>query len=272
VVIQSATIIADYTDTVLQIQAPAGYNGDPNITVTGTTAGGSSSQSFHVEVGTGGVALQNIQFVNRAFSTILDRPAEQSAVNYYTNQLATNQMTTSQIALQIQTSLESRVDEVKNAYQTLLNRAPDPDALQANTLFLMNGGTVAQLDANIVASQEYFEAQGGTNSAWISALFKAATGATSVPLYYSTQVSSMLDTGMTRNSFADSIYESLGGYAFTVQNLFNQFLERTPTTTQVLPFAQLMESGTSEDLIVMTIVASQEFFDFTQNQNAGIPT
>jgi hypothetical protein len=252
--------------------APAGYNGDPNITVTGTSAGGTSTQSFHVQVGNGGVALQQIQFVNRAFSTILGRQAEQSAVNYYTSQLATNQMTTSQIALQIQTSLESRVDEVKNAYQTLLNRAPDPDALQSNTLFLMNGGTVTQLDANIAASQEYFEAQGGTNTAWITALFKASIGATSVPLYYTTQVSSMLDTGLTRNSFADSIYDSLAASAFTVQNLFNQFLQRTPTTAQVLPLAQVLNSGTSEDLIVMTIVASDEFFNFTKNQNAGTTT
>ena len=272
VVIQSATIIADYTDTVLQIQAPAGYNGDPNITVTGTSAGGVSTQSFHVQVGDGGVALQNIQFVNRAFSTILDRPAEQSAVNYYSDQLATNQMTTSQIASQIQTSLESRVDEVKNAYQTLLNRAPDPTALQSNTLFLMNGGTVQQLEANIVASQEYFEAQGGTNAAWITALFKASTGATSVPLYYSTQVSSMLDTGLTRNSYAESIYSSLSADAFTVQNLFNQFLARTPTTAQVLPLAQVLNSGVSEDDIVVTIVASDEFFNFTKNQKAGTST
>ncbi len=272
VVIQSASIIADYTDTVLQIVAPAGYNGDPNITVTGTSAGGTSTQSFHVQVGNGGTALQNIQFVNRAFSTILDRQAEPSAVNYYTNMLATNQMTTSQIALQIQTSLESRVDEVNNAYRTLLNRAPDPDALQSNTLFLMNGGTVTQLDANIAASQEYFEAQGGTNTAWITALFKASTGATSVPLYYTTQVSSMLDTGLTRNSFANSIYDSLAASAFTVQNLFNQFLGRTPTTAQVLPLAQVLNSGTSEDLIVMTIVASDEFFNFTKNQNAGTTT
>ena len=172
-VIQSATIIQDTTDTVLQIIAPAGYNGDPTITVTGANGLGSSTQSFHVQIGNGGLALQQIQFVNRAFSTILGRPAEPAALTFYTGQLASNQMTTNQIAYQIQTSLESRVDEVKTVYMALLNRQPDPTALQSNTLFLMNGGTVQQLQANITASEEYFNGPGGggTNVAWIALQF-----------------------------------------------------------------------------------------------------
>ena len=269
VVIQSASIIADYTDTVLLIQAPAGYNADPKIIVTGSDASGTSTQSFHVLVGNGGIALQQIQFVNRAFSTILNRPAEASAVDFYTGLLANNKVTTSQIALQIQTSLEARMDEVKSLFQSLLNRAPDPQAEAANTLFLMNGGTVQQLQAIITASQEYFEAQGGSNAAWITAMFKAATGATSVPLSYTTQVSAMLDQGLSRVALADSIFSSLAGNVFTTQNLFNQFLERTPTVAQVLPFAQVLNSGVSEDLIVSTIVGSDEFFNFTKNQNSG---
>ena len=269
-VIQSATIIQDTTDTVLQIVAPAGYNGDPLITVTGANGLGSSTQSFHVQIGNGGTALQQIQFVNRAFSTILNRPADPGALAFYTAQLANNTMTTSQIAYQIQTSLESRVDEVKSVYSTLLNRTPDPTALQSNTVFLMNGGTVQQLEANVTASEEYFNNAGsGNNVAWITAMFKAATGATSVPTFYTTQVSSQLDTGLSRNSFAQSIFTSLSGDVFTVQNLFNQFLERTPTTADVLPLAQVMNSGVSEDLIVATIVGSAEFFNFTKNQNAG---
>jgi cyclophilin family peptidyl-prolyl cis-trans isomerase len=268
-VILSATIIPDYTDTVLQIVAPAGYNADPTITVTATSSAGSSTQSFHMLVGNGGIDLQRIQFVNRAFSTILGRPAEQSAVNYYTGLLANNQATTGQIALQIQTSLEARMNEVKTLYQTLLNRAPDLQALQANTLFLMQGGTVAQLEANITASQEFFEAQGGSNSAWIDALFKDANGATSVPISYVNQVSTMLDQGLKRTDYAETIFTNISANVFTVQNLFNTFLERTPTIQDALPLAQEMNAGVSEDLIVATIVGSDEFFNFTKNQNAG---
>ena len=270
--IVSASIIQDTTDTVLQIVAPAGYNGDPLITVTGANGLGSSTQSFHVQIGDGGVALQQIQFVNRAFSTILGRPADPGAVAFFTAQLANNQTTTTQIAYQIQTSLESRVNEVKTVYTALLNRQPDPTALQSNTLFLMNGGTVQQLQANITASEEFFNGSGGgTNANWIAAVFKAATGATSVPTFYVTQVSNQLDTGMSRASFAQSIFTSLSGDVFTVQNLYVQFLERNPvpTVAQVLPLAQVMNSGVSEDLIVATIVGSDEFFNFTKNQNAG---
>jgi peptidyl-prolyl cis-trans isomerase B (cyclophilin B) len=269
VVITSATIIPDYTDTVLLIQAPAGYNADPKITVTATGTAGSSTQSFHIMVGDGGIDLQRIQFVNRAFSTILGRPAEQSAVDFYTNLLTNNQVTTGQIALQIQTSLEARMGTVKSVYQTLLNRAPEAQALAANTIFLMNGGSLAQLEANITASQEYFEAQGGSNTAWITAIFKAATGATSVPISYTNQVSALLDTGLKRTDYASTIFNSIASDVFTVQGEFKQFLERTPTTADALPLAQQLNSGVSEDLIVSTIVGSAEFFNFTKNQNSG---
>src|SRR5205823_3374844 len=102
VVIESATIIPDYTDTVLLVQAPAGYNADPKIVVAATNASGTSTKVFHVQVGNGGVDLQRIQFVNRAFSTILNRPAETAAVDYYTGLLANNQATTNQVALEVQ--------------------------------------------------------------------------------------------------------------------------------------------------------------------------
>ena len=62
---------------------------------------------------------------------------------------------------------------------------------------------------------------------------------------------------------------SLSADAFTVQNLFTQFLERTTTTADVLPLSQVLNSGVSEDLIVATIVGSDEFFNFTKNQNAS---
>ncbi len=268
-VIVSATIIPDYTDTVLQIVTPSGYNADPKITVTATSSAGSSTQSFQVMVGNGGIDLQRIQFVNRAFSTILGRPAEQSAVDFFTGLLANNQATTSQIALDIQTSLESRMNEVTTVYKALLNRAPDPQALASNTIFLMQGGSVAQLEANITASQEYFEAQGGSNVAWIDAIFKAANGSTSVPIGYANQVSTMLDQGLKRSTYAATIFNDISADVFTVQNLYNTFLERTPSQAEAMPFAQQLAGGASEDLIVSAIVGSNEFFNFTKNQSSG---
>jgi cyclophilin family peptidyl-prolyl cis-trans isomerase len=270
-VIVSATIIPDYTDTVLQIVTPAGYNADAKITVTATSSAGRSTQSFHLLVGNGGIDLQRIQFVNRAFSTILGRPAEQSAVDYFTGLLANNQTTTGQIALQIQTSLEARMNEVNTVYKALLKRSADPQALAANTIFLMQGGSVAQMEANITASQEFFEAQGGTNVAWINAMFKAANGAASVPIGYANQVSTMLDQGLKRTTYATTIFNDISSDVFTVQNLYVTFLERTPppSVQEVMPFAQQLASGASEDVIVSAIVGSNEFFNFTQKQNAG---
>ena len=93
-----------------------------------------------------------------------------------------------------------------------------------------------------------------------------------MPTFYTTQVSNQLDTGMSRTTFAQSIFTSLSGDVFTVTRTssFSSWIENpVPTTADVLPLAQVMNSGVSEDFIVATIVGSDEFFNFTKNQNAG---
>jgi cyclophilin family peptidyl-prolyl cis-trans isomerase len=265
-VILSAQIIPDYTDTVLLIQAPANYNADPEITVTGANTAGAAKQTFHVQVGNGGTQLQDVQFVNRTYSTILNRGAEPSAVDYYTN-LKNSGVSVQQIALQVQSSLEARESSVTSLFQSMLSRPAEAQALTTFTAYLNAGGTLAHIEATIAASQEYYQAQGATNVSWVKAVLKAATGSTSAPTDYVNNVAAMLNNGLMRQTYADSIFSSMAAAQFTVQGLYTKFLERTPGFSEYQPFAQAIVAGTPEDLIVMQIVGSPEFYNFTKNQN-----
>ena len=142
-VILSARIITDPTDTVLLVQAPANYNGDALITVTGTDGSSSATQTFHVQVGNGGAALQNIQFVNRIYGDILNRIPEPSTLTNYTNALASGAITPQQLVYAVQTSQEARIDQVASIYSTLLNRQPTSQEFSTGVAFLRRPAQLA---------------------------------------------------------------------------------------------------------------------------------
>jgi hypothetical protein len=57
-----------------------------------------------------------------------------------------------------------------NASQ-FLHRSAEPAALNTWPAFLQSGGTVQQLEAKIVGSNEYFQAHGGNNAGFLAGLY-----------------------------------------------------------------------------------------------------
>ena len=261
-VILSAQLVSAPTDTVLLVQAPTGYNGDPLITVTGTDGSSSATQTFHVQVGTGGAALTNIQFVNRIYGDILNRVPEQSTLVSLTNALSSGAITPQQLVYSVQTSQESRIDQVTNIYSTLLNRKPTSQEFSTGVTFLNAGGSLSTLEAKVISTEEYFDDQGGTNAAWITGVYAQATGDSNLAPSYISYVSNELNTGLSMNSFAQSVFDSTGGAIHKVQSLFTTFLSRTPASNDpsIQGLVTALMDGVSEDLLIVTIATSPEFF------------
>jgi cyclophilin family peptidyl-prolyl cis-trans isomerase len=261
-VILSAQIVSAPTDTVLLVQAPKNYNGDALITVTGTDGSSSATQTFHVQVGTGGTALQNIQFVNRVYGDILNRVPEASTVTSLSNALNSGAITPQQLVYMVQTSQEARIDQVTNVYSTLLNRKPTSQEYSTGVAFLSGGGSLATLEAKVISTEEYFDDQGGTNSAWITGVLTQATGDSTVSPAYISYVSNELNTGLSMTRYAQSVFDSQGAAIHTVQTLFNTFLSRTPASNDpsIQGLVTALMDGVSQDLIIVTIATSPEFY------------
>jgi len=124
------------------------------------------------------------------------------------------------------------------------------------------------------SSQEYFEAKGGSNSKWVAALFKDATGATSVPRITPRSFVHARSRNEPQN-YADTIFSSLAAGRVHRAEPVHQFLERNTTgskTTisiaEATPLAQLLARNfrrldRHDDRRI------DEFFQFTKSQNAG---
>jgi hypothetical protein len=207
-------------------------------------------------------ASQNSLFVTALYNDILHRAPDAATLSYLTNLLDSNAVTPQQVVFAVQTSQEARIDQVAAVYQTFLNRQPSSQEFSTGVAFLTAGNSLSALKAQIISSQEFFNDQGGTNAAWITAVYKEATGNSTLSSSYINTVSNELNAGLSRSAFALSVFDSQAGATLEVQTLFQTFLARTPSATDpsIQSLVTALMNGISEDLVVMTIASSAEFF------------
>ena len=114
-------------------------------------------------------------FLNALYEDILDRPIDPTALSYYETQLAEG-VTNEQIAYEVVTSPEAYQDLVTSWFQQYLERAPDDNGLATFTSELLSGATEEQVQANILGSPEFFQDAGGTDTAFVTALYQDLLG------------------------------------------------------------------------------------------------
>ncbi len=153
-------------------------------------------------------------------------------------------------------------------YQTILGRAPDAGELNAAIAFLRGGGTNAQFQSLLYGSQEYFNAHGGTNSGFLTALFQGVTGQgldTGTP----GTLTNPLNGGFSRGQLAQLLLATPAASQQQITNYFQQFLGRTPNAAELNAFGSLAQNGqTNLDLAI--ILASQEFANRFSGTGTGI--
>src|SRR5205823_2438641 len=88
-------------------------------------------------------------------------------------------LTQTQVAFGIEASVEGRQQLVNDLYLRLLRRPADSVGLANWTAFLGDGHTTTDLEAQLLASSEYFQTRGGgTNQGWITAVYQDVLGRT----------------------------------------------------------------------------------------------
>jgi autotransporter-associated beta strand protein len=103
-------------------------------------------------------------YVTQLYSDLLNRQPDMGGFTFWTDLLDQNKATPSQVALAFVNSPEFRMQEVKEVYQKFLHRDADSIGLSSWTRFLLQGHTVEQLEAQVVASAEYLQRRAGGNT------------------------------------------------------------------------------------------------------------
>ena len=130
----------------------------------------------------------NALYVDQLFLQLLGRPADDGARNYFTGLLdqgnnnrflspaQQQQVARNTVVQLIENSVEFRSEEVQNLYQSILGRAADTQGLNSWVAFLGNGGTEAQVEAEIMGSIEFVNNHGGTPEGFVQGVYDDILG------------------------------------------------------------------------------------------------
>jgi Domain of unknown function (DUF4214) len=162
---------------------------------------------------------------------------------------------------------EFRTIEIQQLYQTVHGRAADSDGLQSSLNYLRSGGTVQGLRAFMLGSDEYFQAHGGTNLSWLTALYQEAFGRGLDPSGQQTYLG-LLASGMSRAQIASILQNSGDGLNVRVNELYQRYLGRAADTNGIATYVEtVINLKLPEELIIAGINSSTEL----QSQANGLP-
>jgi uncharacterized delta-60 repeat protein len=238
------------------------FASDGKIVVAGVAAASTTNPDFLVarlNVISGiPLGTPNQRFVEQAFLDLLGHPVDNTSFTVYIGQLDQGAITTTQVAQGIIGSASYQTQEVENLYSALLGRAVDPSGLATSTQFLVSGGTVDQLRASILGSDEYFRRNGNINNLFVDAvyrdvLFRAAD------VRGETAWLNMLANGASRSTIAAMIVGSLECQIDEVQWFYHRLLHRPADNTGLQTFVGELQHGTPSEQILALILGSEEY-------------
>jgi hypothetical protein len=148
---------------------------------------------------------------------------------------------------------------IQSVYQQFLGRAADAGGLAFWIERMRNGVTDEQLETGILVSSEYFLRSGGTNRAWIDALYSNLLGRP-VDSQGESFWLDQLGRGIARSSVAFGIAVSQERERLQVFADYERFLQRSAGNSEVDYWLAQFGNGASSEDIITRFLASDEYF------------
>lgn len=239
---------------------------------TGTTTAilGSTTLTNRAEAFTNTVApptpsvtAPNEHYVAALYEVLLGRQVDPVGLAYWTG-LLDKGVTRLTVVMQIENTQEFRIQTIREIYVTYLNRQPDQAGLAFWLGFVNSGAILEQVQVGILASEEYFQTQGGgTNAGYVNALYMDLLFRP-VDQPSGTAWILALQQGQARAAVAGMILTSQEADAHKVVNYYSRYLGRTPDAYGFDVFTTALVHGTLPQDVIAVILSSQEFFTRAQ--------
>ncbi|MEX1998030.1 MAG: DUF4214 domain-containing protein [Candidatus Andersenbacteria bacterium] len=233
---------------------PAGsWNDHPNFS---RDANGQQGSIFAVlEFSTSSSTL-----VQKLYRDILERDPDVGGWLYWTQQIDRGQARLGDVAAGIFESNERLDPLIQEMYHTYLFREADAAGLAfwRDQIWKRDGGP-DNVIAGIISSPEFFQAAGSTPRGWVTELYRRLLGREPdlTGLNYWTQ---RLTGGQaTRPHIVLGFLRSEENFQALVRSWYQQYLHRSPGSTEVDFFVQKLHRGASPRAIQMELIDSQEY-------------
>ncbi|MGH7135153.1 MAG: DUF4214 domain-containing protein, partial [Pirellulales bacterium] len=237
--------------------------------------------SFSVKVSDGATeSTENVNIINsadtlqaewvtRLYSQVLGRTQEPQAaqLDTYVNDVnslvgqVNSGTSLGQIAYDFVHSPEYYATNViAPAYLNLLGRAADAGGLAYWVQQMQNGLTDQQLEAGFIASDEFYANAGGTNLAWVDAVYQKLLGRPADPggqSYWQGQLAS----GVSRGEVALLIANSAENDSQLISADYEKFLGRAPDPSGLSYWLQQFKNGATNEDVVAGFTGSPEYYD-----------
>jgi hypothetical protein len=201
----------------------------------------------------------NEAYIGQVYQSMLLRAVDSSGLSTWGGYLAGggNQ---AMAAYAIETAApqhEFWVTEVELNYKTLLRREADSTGLTGFVNSLATGGTIEQMQAAILGSQEYFQTQGGgTNQGFLTALYRDLL-ARDVDAAGQSLYGGALSAGVSRQQVAGIILASTEYRTDLVRSYYQQYLHRAPQPDEVSGFRNTLAGGGRLEMVLAVVIGSQ---------------
>jgi hypothetical protein len=157
-------------------------------------------------------------------------------------------------------SAEYYADFIKGAYATYLGRVPDAQGLAWWIGQMQAGVTDEQLDADLVSSSEYVQLHGGTNGAWVDAMYEDLLQRSPDQAGHDFWIA-QLQLGLTRYEIALDIAASAEREAMVVRSDYFAYLGRTASAQDVAYWVGQFARGAQNEDIVAGFIGSAEYYN-----------
>jgi len=205
-------------------------------------------------------------FVYQLYLDMLHRRVDPTGMLYFSGALAQG-ASRAQVVEGIESSQEYRTDEVNSLYQAYLGRNVDPTglgsalALLSSTPFVLGSqNAFLQLQADILASTEFYQTQGGgTKTGFLAAVYHDVLGRAVDPSG-AAGFGAALSAGVSRTMIVKAILSSVEAEQVLVEGDYLTYLRRTAEVGGLDAFVSDLQHGAQPGDVLTAILASDEYF------------
>lgn len=228
-----------------------------------TTTSGDTNTTNNTAGVTGVVVASNStspqRFVAQAYVDVLGRAADSATISAASSLLSQG-LVRVQLAASLDHSAEYYATIVTPAYHQFLGRDPDQGGLSYWVGLMQHGLTDEQLQAGFVGSAEYYAHVGGTDKAWVDAMYnnllnRGPDGGGEA--YWVGR----LGAGANRAAVAYGFAASDEREGIIVQGDYAHYLGRTAAQAEVAFWVNAFRHGTTNEDVVTGFVGSAEYFN-----------
>jgi Domain of unknown function (DUF4214) len=167
--------------------------------------------------------------------------------------------TLDQVALAFTGSAEYFANLVTQDYVQLLHRTPSGGEVSSWVSLMQNGLTDEQLLAGFTSSAEYYQQAGGTDQAWIDALYLDVLGRAADAAGEAAWLN-LSASGVSRFGIAYGFAISVEHESMVIASDYQGILGRAAGAAETAVWVGNMQQGMSAEQVVAAFVASDEFY------------